>query len=274
MSTFKVTMLAAALVAGAVGIWGADVAQADSARLGEIDMKRAWRPPSETRTWVHLEYGSDHWREVRMGTFGMEVNPSSASGEGLDVVTEAGSDNRIGLFCAELTQSAPSNDYFTTYGVYDPTVPPEGGFANWAFPDGMDSDTALDLKRLHDNYSDDLGSTTNQAAFQLAMWEIIYETASTYNVRDTSSQKGAFYAYLESGSSEYISLANSWLSDLGSADPTRNLRILADSCRQDYAIAIDVPTPPPGVIPEPITMIGLASGIAAAAGYVRKRLRA
>jgi hypothetical protein len=172
-------------------------------------------------------------------------------------------------FCADLKEYVYTNDWVERY-IYKPALAPIGN-GNIAMGDIK----AADLRRLWDQYSSyglgssyTLGATTydvNQtaAAFQAAVWEIIYQAGTTYDVTagTTTITGGA-----------WTTLANYWLTHLEANDPDIGLRVLVSDGRQDFAIIV------PGIgrdpIPEPVTMAGLLLGIGGLGGYIRRRRRA
>ena len=128
------------------------------------------------------------------------------------------------------------------------------------------------IRRLFDNeLANAATSTTNAAAFQLAVWEIIYETGPDYELSYYDyGDRGTFYA--KDGDS--IALANEWLADVvaGSGDPLIRLRVLTDPCKQDYSVILpDKPYPASPAIPEPLTAAAMFAAVAGLGTYVRRR---
>jgi hypothetical protein len=106
------------------------------------------------------------------------------------------------------------------------------------------------LGRVHDSRT--------SSAFQLAIWEIVNETGSTFDLtRGTFSATGSSYGAIE--------LANSWLTGLssGGAVTRYDLAVLASPTRQDLAFFRQVP--------EPGTIALLALGILGFAVTRRKK---
>jgi len=63
-------------------------------------------------------------------------------------------------------------------------------------------------------------SSTNSAAFQLALWEILYETGPVLNVDGGDLvNRGVNYAKNPNTPAGVISQADTWLADLGSFSP-------------------------------------------------------
>jgi len=176
-------------------------------------------------------------------------------------------------FCSDILQSATGT--WLRYDIYTPEAAPIGGSQN-----PMGPTKAADLRKLFKLYGDygvgnldwgDVGNTPTtaekneqSAAFQAAVWEIIYETAASYTVTADAFK-------ITSGNASKT-LADYWLTHLGDVDPCIGLRVLVRENQQDFSIVV------PGVgrdpIPEPVTMAGLMLGIGGLSGYIRRRRRA
>jgi len=199
------------------------------------------------------------------------------TGEGEDIYAAAQSTSYyIGTFCSDVWQYAPSD--YLVYDVYRPADAPIGG----ANPDdGMGDAKAADLRKLFGNYSGSIGYKVTHnsvtysvndvaAAFQAAVWEIVYETNDTYNARNDTSTSDDFWMDEYWQDEPWLDLANYWLGTLsGLDDPDLGLRVLANIDTQDYAFVV------PGLggepIPEPLTMLGVFLSVSALTGYIRKR---
>ena len=222
---------------------------------------------------IRLYYDGDYLGYVGTGQFNLRVDQNYAGtwGEGQEIVDMAASNNNmIGGFCADLVQSVPGD--YTVYDVRMPEDAPIGGANSNLFPNGMGETKATHLRRLFDNeLANAATSTTNAAAFQLAVWEIIYETGPDYELSYYDyGDRGTFYA--KDGDS--IALANEWLADVvaGSGDPLIRLRVLTDPCKQDYSVILpDKPYPASPAIPEPLTAAAMFAAVAGLGTYVRRR---
>jgi len=175
-------------------------------------------------------------------------------------------------FCSDILQSATGT--WLRYDIYTPEAAPIGGSQN-----PMGPTKAADLRKLFKLYGDygvgnldwgDVGNTPTtaekneqSAAFQAAVWEIIYETAA-YNIKENT--------FKITSNETWTYLDTYWLAHLGTLDPNIGLRVLVSENQQDFSIIV------PGVgkdaIPEPVTMAGLMLGIGGLVTYVRKRRKA
>jgi hypothetical protein len=143
---------------------------------------------------------------------------------------------------------------FTSYTGYT-LVPPFGhAFTN--------PNAYADLGRLFTAYgSVNTASATNSAAFQVAVWEIAYETAGTYSLTSGNAQFG--------GDAGALSQASTWLGSLGSANSV-NINVLeghsiTPTARQDMVFS----TP----VPEPDTYALMLAGLAGMGFLARRRMR-
>jgi uncharacterized protein (TIGR03382 family) len=97
-----------------------------------------------------------------------------------------------------------------------------------------------------------------EAAFQLAVWEIAYQTIGVYKLDDGDARFGG-------GGADAIAalgLATDWLNHLGSGNGY-SVRVLESAYNQDEVFA----TP----IPEPGTFALALAALGAAAGVIRRR---
>lgn len=91
-----------------------------------------------------------------------------------------------------------------------------------------------------------VNSATTQAAFQIAVWELAYETAATY---DVSSGSARFFGGSAADPGGALSLASEWLSQLSSITNTADVQVLESITRgnilghQDQVFVNRVPEP-------------------------------
>lgn len=92
------------------------------------------------------------------------------------------------------------------------------------------------LARLATSYLGQVHDGTSAGAFQLAVWEIVYEnTGTAYNIGT-----GNFSAYGANDAS--IALAQTWLGNLAAVS-TYNVNVWASPTHQDLAVFTSVPEP-------------------------------
>ncbi|MCU4653801.1 VPLPA-CTERM sorting domain-containing protein [Roseibacterium sp. SDUM158016] len=113
------------------------------------------------------------------------------------------------------------------------------------------------LNRLFTSYYDDIDTGVEGAAFQVAIWEIVYENLS--GPLDVST--GLFSAWNNSG---VVAQANSWLSNLGQEE-NYEITYFASGTNQDLLTGQVAPVP----LPAGILLLG--SGLGAIAVTRRRR---
>jgi len=170
-------------------------------------------------------------------------------------------------FCIDLNQYVWYGGTFS-WEVKSPEEAPVPG------PDGhpMTSAQHLDLRKLYAMYyvgATTGGSNVESAAFQAAVWEIVWEApANGYNVDGTNAAaRGRIYV---NNTWAATGRANDMLQSIGSYTghmPT--LMALVSTTNQDQIVLVPGGGQPP--IPEPVTAAGLAMAIAGLARYARKR---
>lgn len=129
------------------------------------------------------------------------------------------------FWCIELTQNFGFGNNYTGY-VASPEI---------------NDATMTNLGKLFNQaYGDALQDPQHSAAFQLAIWEIVYD-GGNLNVNG-----GAFNVL--SGNSSTVALAQSWLSNLGQYTDTYHLVLLRSPTNQDFVtfgrtFSFEVPEP-------------------------------
>jgi hypothetical protein len=147
-------------------------------------------------------------------------------------------------YCVDLYQPVD----FKTYGGYSPVKAADYSFAN--------KSAHADLGKLF-SAGHVVNNATKQAAFQIAVWEIVYETSGKYDLG-----KGA--ATFNGGSADKsgaLKLASGWLGNLGGTSDVQ-LTVFAHNKYQDMVMARPVP--------EPSTYALMAGGLMAL-GFVSRR---
>jgi len=92
-----------------------------------------------------------------------------------------------------------------------------------------------DLGLLVTKYRSSVNSADTTTAFQLAAWEIMYETPG----KGYSLNSGAF---TENGNTTARNLADQWLGNLGTVSNV-NVLLLASPDHQDFLVTTPVPEP-------------------------------
>lgn len=114
-----------------------------------------------------------------------------------------------------------------------------------------------DLGRLY-NVAGVVDTSVEEAAFQIAVWEIAYETTpGPYTLAGGAAQFSGGTA----SSSGALTLASSWLANLGPG-PSRPIAVLESSLHQDVIYA---------PVPEPSSVALMLSGLVVASGVARRR---
>jgi hypothetical protein len=114
-----------------------------------------------------------------------------------------------------------------------------------------------DLGRLY-AVAGTVDTSVEEAAFQVAVWEIAYETAS--GPYDLASGSARFSGGTAS-SSGALTLASSWLASLG-AGPGLSVSVIESPEHQDVVFA---------PVPEPSTVALMLAGLAAVGGVAQRR---
>ena len=144
----------------------------------------------------------------------------------------------ITFWCIELTQ------YFslgTTYtNNYSPSAPSDEVFT-------------LLGQLFHEAYGSAKSDSMHSAAFQLAIWEIVYDHANL------NLGGGAFYVTNSNGHGDTVDLANDWLAHLGDYTDNYTLIRLHSQSNQDF-VTYGTPVLRQNFVPEPapFTLLGAA----------------
>ena len=116
----------------------------------------------------------------------------------------------IQFWCAELTQNFAFNHSYN----YTPSIP-------------NDATYTLLGRLFHEAYGSALSDTTHSAAFQLAIWEIIYDG-------DLDLSVGGFRVTDPKGHAATVALAQTWLNNLLNYSDNYDVVLLHNADRQDF----------------------------------------
>lgn len=163
------------------------------------------------------------------GTAKFNWTRTDAPGTGVDgTIAE-----QFGSFCVEIPQPVSKNSVYT----FDVLSLAGAGWSD---------DQSMAVRTLWANHFADILDTTTNCAFQLAVWELRYDT-------DRALSTGAFKASTPAAA---VSLAQSWLNGSSTLDAGRTLPalcILSNPTAQDQ-ITVQIPSPGPAAC----MMVGMA----------------
>ena len=202
-------------------------------------------------------------RAVYIGRYNSTITaPDGDDAEAIFNDLNAGYDETLtlGSWCMDIYQHESTDPL--TYHIVDPATAPGDA--------PMGSAKAADLNRLFTGFIGTVdGDSTNTnlaAAFQAAVWEIVNETDAGYDVTS-----GGF-SLSNYSTSNWASTANTWLAQLDDYDVDGGLKVFSNADNQDFVYYIP-PTDPPGIVPEPLTMLAAGTAVMGLGGYLRRRRR-
>lgn len=160
--------------------------------------------------------------------------------------------NNFLTYCIEITQDVqltnPPTSYGFTFGALKNAPQPGSGVNPDGSGTGMGSVKAGYLQELWGrDYNTSLTSAANSAAFQLAVWKIVYGDTMTGGALDFSLQHGQLTALdaTNSHAGDYgiVSQAQTWLNALTGAPnaPHWDLLALTSSTYQDQITVLPLP---------------------------------
>jgi hypothetical protein len=144
---------------------------------------------------------------------------ASATGVGMAI------DNPLWTFCIDVTQT-PSYGTYATYDVVPLTEAPNPTFIGST----LTSARAALLQELWGRYHSTTMNAQQAAEFQLAIWELVYETSGTLDISSGSVRSDSFNAE-----------TNTLLNSLDGTGPMANLVALTHPVYQD--LLAEVPAP-------------------------------
>ena len=124
-------------------------------------------------------------------------------------------------YCIDIFQTISFN---TLYNDYTPKSLATDGF----FTAARKGEIA---QLFHGFYDMSLTSSTKSAAFQLALWEIVFETGPKLNVDGANADHGVTYATSPDTPGNVITTANLWLGGLGARSRVEGLVGSAEAAR-------------------------------------------
>lgn len=143
----------------------------------------------------------------------------------------------VEAFCVEFTQNVKSG--WQSYSLVDTAQV-------------FSSAQSQAIERLYTAYHDQIGTQTSNAAFQLALWEVVHETST-----DWSLSSGDFQVSSTNGASN---LANDWLANLGSIESQFSLYVMTNDNSQNQLVFSGVPLHTASVpVPATLGLFGLGA---------------
>jgi hypothetical protein len=210
-------------------------ALADS--YGTVDLKETYVSPQTTMTiygpgvassGVNAYTGVYHW-DLQNATI-TTPNPFGMQGIG---------DIRTWGFCIEM-QYAPTS--FQQYNIIDVQDAPVTESPSGDVMGDTKADYIRELWAMVNPSPSMLN--VNAAAFQVAVWEIVYEDAD-YESWDVdawdNSNLTTYSSFKVAGDADVISTAQGWLDDLGIGTLDNSLVALSRGDTQDYIVKVPVP---------------------------------
>jgi PEP-CTERM motif len=194
--------------------------------------------------------------DYKFGSLAVEVNVAGVTNGTVNASagafeTSVNSGASFLSYCLDLLQPAPLNGSASGYSAV------AGASYSFANPNA-----AADLSKLFTVASSQVNNIPTSAAFQLAVWEIVYEAPT--NAYSMGSGKAVF-GVQDSREAPTLALANTWLNALSSTPATAPISILASAANQD--LIYGGATAP---IPEPSTYALMIAGLAGV-GFVARR---
>jgi hypothetical protein len=163
--------------------------------------------------------------------------------------------NSFSTFCTDIYQSFGWNNPYKNYELK--TV--EETQALWGAPTYAQGSYSQVSKLFTTAYTSIGGSSVNSAAFQFALWELLYESSGSYDTGTGTFMLGG----TGTGTVDARKQANIWLASLTNASEGYSIQSLYSRETQDFLVA----TP----VPEPQTYALALVSLGIVAGYARRK---
>lgn len=217
------------------------VAATAGSTFADVTMRFVDRGPGRN---VEVTLGGDS-RDVFAGQLIHEISLATGCAEGLD--------GQVVTFCAEIEQTTSGNFAEYTCDILgNTTIPSADSFA------AARTQAVLDAAVQHFATASDGAATENQAAaFQILIWEIIYDYNPLVGISSINPTSGNLIVNRANGDPLWngvSSLISSFATAIGSESGSQQFLLLTNGNKQDQI----VPVPAPGAV----ALIGLA-GLAA-----------
>lgn len=200
----------------------------------------AFAAPAAAETVQFLDYANGSEQVSYTLNYGGPGNVSGTANAGGFLTTLNGGPSFVS-YCVDLYQNITIPATYTDYTLANPFA-----FKN---PNGQNAIGRF----LAENHASN--TSVLSAAFQVAIWELMYETSGTYNLSSGS-------ASFTSGNASVLSTAQSWINVLDAASTP--FSVYQSPTHQDILV-----TP----VPEPETYALMAAGLGAL-GWVARRRKA
>jgi PEP-CTERM motif len=183
-------------------------------------------------------------------TLGLNIGPSVVYAGGFKGTWNSQS---IIFWCIELTQYFGFGNSYVDYASAPESAPEPLSDAVMTLLDQLFTEA----------YPDALHNATNSAAFQLAIWEIIYDSGSM------NLGSGSLFVINDHSHGASVTQAQTWLTNIGSSTDDYQLFLLRSDRYQDF-VTFGHPFQAQ-TVPEPATLMLLVAALLAVIVALRRR---